>query len=214
MAPASSAPERESAITRSRPWRAALALAGGAWALLSLPLVAADWSWPWLATLSRAEPWTSVRTAVDDPYVVFGALAGLSFLAIGIALLPDLRRAGWGGVVMLVAILAGTVVSPLSYLGTPESSPLHWLWGSEGPLLVAVGLAGVLAAVTARGWPLAVRLVLGATLLVLVAGTLALGYYPHGPLLGLGIEAAVLILGASRASEPTPASADGAAVPA
>ncbi|MGC5076737.1 hypothetical protein [Agrococcus sp. DT81.2] len=214
MAPASSAPERESAITRSRPWRAALALVGGAWALLSLPLVAADWSWPWVATLSGAEPWSSVRAAVEDPYVVFGALAGLSFLAIGIALLPDLRRAGWGGIVMLVAVLAGAVVSPLSYLGTPESSLLHWLWGSEGPLLVGVGLAGVLAAVTARGWPLAVRLLLGATLLVLVAGTLALGYFPHGPLLALGIEAAVLILGASRASEPTLASADGAAVPA
>ncbi len=121
MATASTASERSLNAEPSRPRRAALALLGGAWALLSLPLVAADWSWPWVATLSRAEPWSSVRAAVDDPYVVFGALAGLSFLAIGIALLHDLRRAGWGAIVMLVAVLAGAVVSPLSYLGTPES---------------------------------------------------------------------------------------------
>jgi hypothetical protein len=212
MAAASSAPERAPRPDRSRRSRAALALLGGAWALLSLPLVAANWSWPWVATLSRMEPWSSLRAAVDDPYVVFGALAGASFLAIGLALLPDLRRAGWGGIVMLVAVLAGSVVSPLSYLGTPESSPLHWLWGSEGPLLVAIGVAGVLAAITARGWPLPLRLLLGATLLVLVAGTLALGYYPHGPLVALAIEAAVLILGAGRTAL-TPQRAERAAVP-
>lgn len=214
MVAVSSAPERKPRPDRFRRSRAALALLGGAWALLSLPLVAADWSWPWVATLGRAEPWTSVRAAVDEPYVVFGALAGVSFLVIGIALLPELRRAGWGGIVMLVSVLAGSVVSPLSYLGTPESSPLHWLWGSEGPLLVAVGLAGVLAAITAQGWPMALRLLLGATLLVLVAGTLALGYYPHGPLLALAVEAAVLILGARGMSQRATERADRAAVPA
>lgn len=213
MAAASSADAHAPRPERSRRRRARLALLGGTWALLSLPLVAADWSWPWVATLSRAEPWSSVRAAVDDPYVVFGALAGLSFLVIGIALLPDLRRAGWGGIVMLVSVLAGSIVSPLSYLGTSASSPLHWLWGSEGPLLVAVGIAGVLAAVTARGWPPALRLLLAATLLVLVAGTFALGYYPHGPLVALSIEAAVLILGARRVSERTLERPDGAAVP-
>jgi hypothetical protein len=211
MAAASTAPDRAPRADRSRAWRAVLALLGGAWALLSLPLVAAEWSWPWVATLSRVEPWNSLCAAVDDPYVVFGALAGISFLAIGLALLPDLRRAGWGGIVMLTSVLAGTVVSPLSYLGTPESSPLHALWGSEGPLLVVIGFAGLLAAFTARRWPLQLRLLLGATLLVLVAGTLALGYYPHGPLLALAIEAAVLILGARR-TEPTPQRADRAAV--
>lgn len=212
MAAASTAPDRAPRAdgARARVW---LALAGGAWALLSAPLVAADWGAPWIGALSRAEPWRSVRAGVDDPYVVFGALAGISFLAIGLALLPDLRRAGWGGVVMLVGVLAGTVVSPLSYLGTPESSPLHGLWGSEGPLLVAVGLSGVLAAITARRWPLRVRLLLGATLLVLVAGTLVLGYYPHGPLVALGIEAAVVV-GASRPGERTRGREDRAAVAA
>ncbi|MGM1029665.1 MAG: hypothetical protein ACQEWM_07290 [Actinomycetota bacterium] len=198
MAAASSAPERASDPDRSRRARLWLALAGGAWALLSLPLVAAEWSWPWIAQLSRLEPWSGLRAAVAEPYIVFGALAGVSFLVIGLALLPELRRAGWGGVVLLAAVLAGAVVSPLSYLGTPSTSPLHGLWGAEGPLLVGVGLAGLLAAVTARRWPRRLRVLLGATLPILVAGTLALGYYPHGPLVALSLEAAAVILGARR----------------
>ena len=198
MAAASSAPERASALDRSRAARAWLALGGGAWALLTLPLVAAEWSWPWVEQLSRLQPWAAIASSVDEPYIVFGALAGLSFLAIGLALLPELRRAGWGGVMLLVTVLAGSVVSPLSYFGTPPASPLHWLWGSEGPLLVGVGLAGVLAAVTARGWPGRLRVLLGVTLLVLVAGALALGYFPHGPLVALSLEAAVVIVGAQR----------------
>lgn len=200
MAAASSAP-RASAPDRLRTARLWLALAGGAWALFSLPLVAATWSWPWVAQVSRLEPWSGMRAAVEEPYVVFGALAGISFLVIGLALLPDLVRAGWGGVVLLVTVLAGAAVSPLSYLGTAEDSPLHPLWGSEGPLLVGVGLAGVLAAITARRWPAPLRALLGATLVVLVAGTLALGYYPHGPLVALSLEAAALIVGASRVAE-------------
>lgn len=206
MAAASSARERASAPHRSaadgsRTARVGLALGGGAWALASLPLVAAEWSWPWVARLSRLEPWSAIRASVAEPYILFGALAGVSFLAIGLALLPDLRRAGWGGVVLLVTVLAGAVVSPLSYLGTPESSPLHPLWGAEGPLLALVGLAGAIAAITARGWPGGLRALLGATLLVLIAGTLALGYYPHGPLVALAIEAAVVILGARRLAD-------------
>ncbi|GAA1424835.1 hypothetical protein [Agrococcus citreus] len=209
MAVASSAQERASASDpladgRARAARLGLALGGGAWALVSLPLVAAEWSWPWVAQLSRLEPWSAMRASVAEPYVVFGALAGVSFLAIGLALLPELLRAGWGGLVLLTAVLAGSVVSPLSYLGTAESSPLHGLWGAEGPLLVLVGLAGVAAAVTARGWPRALRALLAATLLVLVAGTLALGYYPHGPLVALALEAAVVVLAAPRRADGAP----------
>jgi hypothetical protein len=179
---------------RSRRARALLAVAGGAWALFTLPLTAAEWSWPWVATVSRLEPWRSLIGAVVEPYILYGALTGLSFLAIGLALLPDLRRAGWGGAVLVWAILAGTVVSPVSYLSTPAESPLHALWGSEGPLLVVIGLLGVLAAVTAQGWPRGARILLGLTLIALVAGTLAFGYYPHGPLIALAIEAAALIV--------------------
>lgn len=152
-----------------RPGRIALAAAGGAWALVSLPLTAADWGAPWVGQLSRIDPWRSVRAAVDEPYILFGALAGLSFLAIGLALLPSLWRGGWGGRVLAALVLAGAVVTPASYLSTPEESPLHALWGSEGPLLVLVGLAGIAAAFTARGWPTWLRVLLGATLPVLIA---------------------------------------------
>ncbi len=214
MAAASSAPERASVPDRSRAARVWLALGGGAWALLTLPLVAAAWSWPWVEQVSRLQPWAAIRASVDEPYIVFGALAGVSFLAIGLALLPDLRRAGWGGVVLLVTVLAGSVVSPLSYLGTPPASPLHGLWGSEGPLLVGVGLAGVLAAITARRWPRPLRVLLGVTLLVLVAGTLALGYYPHGPLVALSLEAAAVVVGAHRLARASRSDATLAAVPA
>ncbi|UOW01389.1 hypothetical protein [Agrococcus sp. SCSIO52902] len=184
--------------------RIALSLAGGLWALLLLPLTAADWGAPWVAALSRLEPWRALRGAVDDPYVVFGALTGVSFLAIGAALLPDLRRARWGGTVFAVTVLLGAIITPVSYLSTPPTAPLHVLWGAEGPLLVVIGLAGVLAAVSARRWRRWVRALLAVTLVVLVAGVLATGYYPHGPLIALSLEAAVLLAGAPRA-RPTAA---------
>lgn len=199
---------------RSRIW---LAAAGGAWALLSTPLVAGDWGAAWVAELSLLEPWRALREAVDDPYIVFGALGGLSFLAIGLALLPDLRRARWGGSLLAWSVIAGAVVTPVSYLSTPAEAPTHVLWGSEGPLLILVGIFGVVAAVTARGWAGWVRVLLAATLPVLIAGLLATGYYPHGCLATLGIEAVALIIGAPRAgagaavsSAPAPTTARGA----
>jgi hypothetical protein len=192
---------------RARRVRQLLALAGGAWALLTLPLTAPEWSWPWVAAVSGLEPFRSLLGAVEAPYIVVGALAGLSFLAIGLALLPDLRRAGWGGTAMAWAILAGAVVSPVSYLSTPEESPLHMLWGSEGPLLVVIGLLGVPAAITARGWTRGARTLLALTLVVLVAGVFAFAYYPHGCLITLAVEAAVLIAVAPRASAPPRAEA-------
>lgn len=195
-----------SRATRRRARRAGLALAGGAWALLTLPLVAIGWSWPWVDAVGRAEPYRSIRDALPgDAYAVGGSLAAIAFLAIGLALLPDLRRAGWGGRALAWLIIAGAAVSPLSYLGSPEESPLHALWGSEAYLLLAIGAAGVAAACTAgRSWPRWSRLLLAATPLVLVAGAAALGYYPHGCLAALAIEAAVLVL---RAPADRPASA-------
>ena len=155
--------------------------------------------WNWVFHY-RAYFWA--REAVHDPYIVFGALAALSFLAIGLALLPDLRRAGWGGAVMAWLVLVGAPVTALSYLNTPKEAPLHFLWGVEALVLIAVGLAGILAAVTAGSrWRLWVRIVLGLTLPLLVAGTLATGYWPHGPLVVLGVEAIAIILAAPEAAE-------------
>jgi hypothetical protein len=189
---------------RSRPWRAVLAGLGGVWALAILPFPATEfgvplWSW---AFRYRAYFWA--REAVHDPYIVFGALAALSFLAIGLALLPDLRRAGWGGAVMAWLIIAGAPVTALSYLNTPKEAPLHFFWGAEAFVLIAVGLAGILAAITAGSrWRWWVRIVLGLTLPLLVAATLATGYWPHGPLVVLGLEAIAIIVAAPRAAETT-----------
>ncbi|MDW4574082.1 hypothetical protein R8Z57_14980 [Microbacterium sp. M3] len=187
---------------RSRPWRAVVAGLGGLWALVILPFPAWAFglsSYNWVFHY-RVYFWA--REAVHDPYIVFGALAAVSFLLIGLALLPDLRRAGWGGAVMAWLIIAGAPVTALSYVNTPKQAPLHFLWGAEAFVLIAVGLAGILAAVTAgRRWPLWIRIVLGLTLPLLVAGTLATGYWPHGPLVVLGIEAIAIILAAPRTAE-------------
>ncbi|MCR8670959.1 hypothetical protein [Agrococcus sp. HG114] len=206
----------ESARTRARPagrttraGRLWLAGIGGAWALFSTPLVAGDWGAKWIEALSLAEPWRSLRDVVDEPYIVHGALGGLSFLAIGLALLPDLRRAGWGGTALAWLVLAGALVTPVSYLSTPVDAPTHALWGSEGPLLIVIGIVGVLAAITAGPrWPLWARILLGCTLPVLIAGLLATGYYPHGPLATLALEAVALIAAAPRATAPASAAAD------
>ena len=88
----------------------------------------------------------------------------------------------------------------LSYLGTPTESPLHLLWGAEGYWLIFIGVAGITAAITAgRAWPVWTRVLLGLTIVVLAAGTVALAYYPHGSLVALAIEAVALILAAPRA---------------
>lgn len=194
-------------VDRSRPWRAVLAGVGGLWALLILPFPAAEFGVPWYDWVFHYRVYFWAREAVHDPYIVFGALAAISFLMIGLAVLPDLRRAGWGGTTMAWLIIAGTPVTALSYLNTPKEAPLHFLWGAEGFVLIAVGLAGIAAAITAGSrWRLWVRIVLGLTLPLLVAGTLATGYWPHGPLIVLGIEAIVIILAAPRDVAPGDAS--------
>jgi hypothetical protein len=195
-------------IDRSRPWRAVLAGLGGLWALAILPFPATEFGVPLWAWVFRHRAYFWARESVHDPYIVFGALAALSFLAIGLALLPDLRRAGWGGALMAWLVIAGAPVTALSYLSTPTESPLHVLWGTEAFVLIAVGLAGILAAVTAGSrWRLWVRIVLGLTLPLLVAGTLATGYWPHGPLALLGVEAIAIILAAPRAADSAAATA-------
>lgn len=188
---------------RSRPWRAALAGLGGLWALTILPFPATEFGVPVWSWVFRYRAYFWAREAVHDPYIVFGALAAVSFLAIGLALLPDLRRAGWGGAIMAWLVIAGAPVTALSYVNTPRDAPLHFLWGTEALMLMAVGIAGVLAALTAGSrWRLWVRIVLGLTLPLLVIGTVAAGYWPHGPLVVLGVEAVAIILAAPSAAGP------------
>lgn len=107
---------------RSRRLRADLAVLGGDDASGGRRLELAD------RRLSRRDgPHAWLASLVAEPYIVHGCLSALSFLLIGIAWWPDLRHAGWGGCLLGVLVLAGTVVSALSYLATPEDSPLHVL---------------------------------------------------------------------------------------
>ena len=176
-----------------------LAGLGGLWAAVTLPLTATAWGvtqWVWVFDYS-AYVWA--RQWASDPYIVFGALACISFLTIGIALLPDLRRARWGGIVMAWLVIAGAPITALSYLNTPEAAPLHFLWGGEFYILVAVSASGVAAAASAGPrWRIGVRSILGLTLLILLVGTLALGYWPHGTLVALAIESIAVIAAAPR----------------
>ena len=183
----------------SRLWRALLAGLGGLWAALTLPLVAtafgsAQWVW-----VFDYPVYLEARQWAGNPYAVFGALVSLSFLIIGIALAPDLRRARLGGLVMTLLIIIGAPVTALSYLNSSERAPLHFTWGWEFFVLVAVGISGIAAAATAgRRWRIGVRVLLGMTLLILIAGTLLLGYWPHGSLVFLAVEAIVIIATAPR----------------
>ena len=98
-------------------------------------------------------------------------------------------------------IVAGAPITALSYLNTPREAPLHLFWGAEAFVLTAVGIAGIVAAITARSrWRFRVRILLGATMPLLVLGTLAAGYWPHGPLVVLGAEAIAVILAAPKAA--------------
>jgi hypothetical protein len=183
----------------SRLWRALLAGLGGLWAAMTLPLVAtafgiAQWVW-----VFDYPVYVEARQWAGNPYMVFGALVSFSFLTIGIALAPDLRRARWGGMAMALLVIIGAPITALSYLNSSERAPLHFAWGWEFYVLVAVGLSGIAAAATAgRRWRVGVRVLLGMTLLILVSGTLLFGYWPHGSLVFFAVEAIVIIAVAPR----------------
>ena len=189
----------DSRTDRSRPWRIVLAALGGLWAALLLPLPATVWGvtqWAWLFDQPM---YVWARQWAADPYITFGALSSLSFLAVGAALFADLRRARWGGIVMAWLIIVGAPLTALSYLNTAVAAPLHFLWGWEAYALLGVGAGGIAAAATAGPrWGIGVRSVLGMTFLILGVGTIALGYWPHGSLVVLALEAVGVIAAAPR----------------
>lgn len=153
----------------------------------------------WQDQVSQTPLYQALAEWAGDPYVVFGCLGAFSFLAIGLALLPDMRRAGVGGRLFAWLIIVGAVVTVISYLGTPVDSPLHPLWGAEGYWLILVGLASIVATFTAGcTWRTWTRILLGLSLPVLVAGTVTLQYYPHGSLVALALESVALIVAAPR----------------
>ncbi len=101
-------------------------------------------------------------------------------------------------------------VTVLSYLNHPTDAPMHALWGAEGIALFARAsgrwFAG--AAPRAAGVPVWERALIGSTLAVMLLATSAFGYWPHGTLIGLAAEAAVLAAWAPRF---VPASSDASA---
>lgn len=192
----------------TRGWRIALALTGSLWALFLLPMQMVEFAGSgtpdWMARWNTWDGYDAVRAWVvgglgtSDLYLVFGAASSLSFLAIGVALLPDLRTIGTTGTALGWLIIGTAPLVVISYVNHAREAPLRALWGSEFFLLVAIGVLAIVAAVAARrvpawtGWP---RWLLGCTLPILAVGLLCLGYWPHGPLVTFGVEAAVLIAG-------------------
>ena len=103
-------------------------------------------------------------------------------------------------------VLISAAVTLLSYLNHSTDAPLHVLWGAEALALLAICLwAMIVALVAPRGVPpVWERLVLAATLPIVVGATILFTYWPHGSLIGLGIEAAVLAAWAPRADVAAP----------
>ena len=188
----------------SRGWSVVIALIAGAWAFFLLPPQQAAWSGAgspaWLRSLDAMPIYDGLRealpaTGTSDAYLVFGSAASASFVLLWFATGPVLAALGWSGRVLWALLLAAAPVTLLSYLNHPADAPLHALWGAEAFALIAIGLWGVVVAFSAprrRGIPLWERILVGSTLAVIVLATLAFTYWPHGSLVGLGLEAVVL----------------------
>jgi hypothetical protein len=208
---------------RSRPGRPVgvlLALLAAAWAFLLLPpqvhAFAGAYAMPrWLFELNRLGAYDVVRgwlvaNGQPDFYLVFGAAASASFVLIWLATRPVLDAVGWSGRVLGWLVFAGAPVTLLSYLNHAADAPLRGIWGAEAFVLIAIGLWAVVVAFAAprdSGVPVWERLLLGATLPVLVIATAALAYYPHGTLVGLGLEAAALAAWGARVAPEAPTTA-------
>lgn len=192
-----------------------MALLAAAWAFVLLAPQQHAWSGAygmprWLFALNTLPPYDAVRgwlvaSGTADFYLVFGAAASASFALIWFATGPAFAALGWSGRVLGGLVLAAAVVTLLSYLNHADGAPLRFLWGAEGVLLAVIGLWAVVAAFAApRANAVATweRVLLGATLPLFIAATLLLGYWPHGTLVGFGLEAAALAAWGARSDAP------------
>ncbi|MFF2495222.1 hypothetical protein [Agromyces sp. NPDC058064] len=196
----------------SRPWAVVSAFAAAAWAFFLLPPQQAVWSGAgspaWLRTLDDSPVYDGLRgglhaAGLRDDYLVFGSAAALSFVLIWFATGPAFAQLGWSGRVLGWIVLASAPITVLSYANHPIDAPLHALWGAEAFALLLIGVwALIVAAVAPRGRvPLWERLLLAATLPVIVVATVVLSYWPHGSLVGLGLVAAAFAAWGRRANE-------------
>jgi hypothetical protein len=142
-----------------------------------------------------------------DLYLVFGAAVSISFVLLWFATGPVLATLGAPGRVLGVLLLVGAPITALSYANHAADAPLHFLWGAEALLLLAVGLWALVVAIAPRRGstvPLWERVLLGTTLPILVASTLVFTYWPHGTLIGLGLEACAIAAWGVRSDAAAP----------
>lgn len=201
----------------SRPVSVASALAAALWAFFLLPPQQAVWSGSgalpeWLMVLERLPVYDGIRLQLQsigqaDLYLVFGSAVSLSFVLLWFATGPVLATLGAPGRALGALLLLGAPITALSYLNHAEDAPLHALWGAEAFLLIGIGIWAFVAALIAgrrAEVPRWERLLLGMTLPILVASTVVLTYWPHGTLVGLGIEVCAIAAWGPRADAPAP----------
>jgi hypothetical protein len=183
-----------------------MAAAGAAWAAFLLPPQLVAWDGGnapnWAQRFAYAAPYDGIRSlaadvGIGDEYALFGSLVAPSFLLIGTALLLSLGATSrWTRLTAILTIL-GMPISVLSYIGHDADAPWRYFWGAEIPLLLAIGLCAVPAGIMAyrhrnlRGWRAAL---LASTTLVLIGSTALFTYFPHGSLVGYGVEVALLAM--------------------
>ncbi|MEN8707183.1 MAG: hypothetical protein ABF306_13700 [Nocardioides marinisabuli] len=175
-------------------------MTGAGWALFLLPPQLVAWDGqdaPTWALSADSLPVYGLVRELDgagglELYAWAGVLLVPAWLLIGWPLLGYGRLPGLVGVLFLL----GAPVSVTSYLAEGAPDPWHSLWGAEIFVLLAIPLAAIPAAISARSrhfppwwWAL-----LACTLLVAVTSTAAFGYFPHGTLIGLGVEVGALAL--------------------
>ena len=194
----------------SRPWSIVVAGLAGAWALFLLPPQLLAWydAPRWAIVMDSSAFYRSVHRLVDglgldDDYLVFGSAISISMLMLWWSTGPVMAWLGWMGRLFSAILLVLAPLTLVSYLNHGDSAPLHFLWGSEGLVLIVLGLAGILAAFTrapqVRAWQ---RALLAATLPIEVAFTVLLAYWPHGTVVGLALQACVLAAFAPRNPVP------------
>ena len=203
----------------SRPVAVAAGLAAAIWAFFLLPPQHAAWAGddlpPWLEVLNGMPVYDGIRLWLQsmgqyDFYLAFGAAASVSFVLVWIATGPVFARLGSPGRILGVLVLVSGPITALSYLNHPTDAPLHGLWGAEAFMLIAIGVVALITAIAAprrsgvRVWE---RLLLAATLPILVVATFVFTYWPHGSLVGLGLEAAALAAWGNREPAPAPSPA-------